>query len=374
MGNRTNRSIETALELLVEQVYTVWKTGNQVALVLLLDIAGAFDTVNHIRLLDNLQKKGVPYWLVRTLKSFLTDRTTTLVVDSKETKPRCLNAGVPQGSPLSPILFLFYNTPLLEKLYQPDLPLMPLGFANDINLLTYKEATAINCSNLELAHKYCLDWACTHGMRFAPQKYTLTHFTRRRGFDLEAPVTLQGTEIQPIPVVRVLGIQLDSKLRWKAQEKAIQAKMDTQMLALQRTTASTWGATMPKARQVYQAVIRSALLYRASIWHQPSVGKPKGPAARLQKQQNQGLRTVLGAYRATPARMLETELYVPPLDLWLNGQIARFQARLERSGIAQEIRNACSTIRTRILRRTNRRAPNNTTETPADTPGAKRRL
>ena len=71
--------------------------------------------------------------------------------------------------------------------------------------------------------------------------------------------------------------------------------------------------------------------------------------------------------------MLETESYVPPLDLWLNGQVAKFQARLERSGIAQEIRNACSTIRTRILRRTNRRAPNNT-ETPANTPGAKRRL
>lgn len=64
---------------------------------------------------------------------------------------------------------------------------------------------------------------------------------------MEAPVTLQGTAIQPIPVVRVLGIQLDTKLRWKAQEKAVQAKMDTQMLALQRTTASTLGATMPQS-------------------------------------------------------------------------------------------------------------------------------
>ena len=60
MGNCTNRSTETALELLVEQIHTIWKTGNQVASVLSLDIAGAFDTVNHLRLLDNLQKKGVP--------------------------------------------------------------------------------------------------------------------------------------------------------------------------------------------------------------------------------------------------------------------------------------------------------------------------
>ena len=74
------------------------------------------------------------------------------------------------------------------------------------------------------------------------------------------------------------------------------------MLALQRTTASTWGATMPKARQVYQAVVRSALSYGAAIWHQPiEASKPKGPAAKLQKQQTQGLYIVLSAFKATLA-------------------------------------------------------------------------
>jgi hypothetical protein len=251
MGNRRNRSTETALDLLVEQIHTVWKASNRVASVLSLDIAGAFDTVNHLRLLDNLRKKRVPLWFVRTVRSFLTSRTTTLIVDNEETAPRQLNAGVPQGSPLSPILFLFYNAPLLEAVNQPDLPIAPLGFADDINLLTYGEATAVNCTNLETAHDQCLEWASTHGMRFAPNKYTLTHFTRRRGFDVQAPVRLRDTVVQPKPVVRILGVQLDSKLRWTAQGQAIQAKMDTQMLALRRTTASTWGATMPKARHVY---------------------------------------------------------------------------------------------------------------------------
>jgi hypothetical protein len=112
-----------------------------------------------------------------------------------------------------PILFLFYNIPLLEKLYQPNLLLMPLGFADDINLLIYRESTVVNCSNLELVYKYCLDWARTHGIQFALQKYTLTYLTRYRGFDLEAPVTLQDTTIQPTSVVQILGIQLDSKLQ-----------------------------------------------------------------------------------------------------------------------------------------------------------------
>ena len=60
MGNRKNRSTEAALELLVEQIHTVWGSKKHVALVLSLDILGAFDTVNYVQLLDNLRKKQVP--------------------------------------------------------------------------------------------------------------------------------------------------------------------------------------------------------------------------------------------------------------------------------------------------------------------------
>ena len=78
---------------------------------------------------------------------------------------------------MSPILFLFYNAPLLEALNLPDLHLSALGFADDINLLTYSKSTAVNCTALESAYDLCLAWAATYGMKFAPQKYILTHFT-----------------------------------------------------------------------------------------------------------------------------------------------------------------------------------------------------
>jgi hypothetical protein len=79
---------------------------------------------------------------------------------------------------------------------------------------------------------------------------------------------------------------------------------------------------------------------------------------------------VLGAFKATPIRQLETESYVPPLDLWLNGRLARFQARMEYSGIAQKVRDACSVIRDRILRRTTRWRQS---AVQPVTPGAERR-
>jgi hypothetical protein len=88
-------------------------------------------------------------------------------------------------------------------------------------------------------------------MRFAPAKYTLTHFTRGHSHNIQALVTLAETTVHPKPSVKILGVILDSKLRWKAHEQAVKQKMTTQMLALSCTTASTWGATMLKARHIY---------------------------------------------------------------------------------------------------------------------------
>ena len=57
MGNRKNRNTELAIRMVTEAVYTAWKR-HAVASLLQLDIKGAFDIVNYIRLLDTMRSKG----------------------------------------------------------------------------------------------------------------------------------------------------------------------------------------------------------------------------------------------------------------------------------------------------------------------------
>jgi hypothetical protein len=64
MDARQQRSVETALDLLTEQIHTVWNSGKFVSTLLSLDVSGAFDTVNATRLLDVLQQRRIPLWLV----------------------------------------------------------------------------------------------------------------------------------------------------------------------------------------------------------------------------------------------------------------------------------------------------------------------
>ena len=116
MGARRGRSVETALEAITDAVHTVWGMGKRnVASLLSLDVAGAFDNVSHERLIHNLKVKGVPTRIVQWTASFLADRATSITLGCRTSEMEPAETGIPQGSPISPILFLFFNAPLIEE-------------------------------------------------------------------------------------------------------------------------------------------------------------------------------------------------------------------------------------------------------------------
>ena len=153
MGNRANRSTELAVRILSDAVHTAW-SRNACASLLQLDLSGAFDTVHHLRLLDTMRAKGLPAWVVRWVRSYLEDRTAVLVFDGEASARRVVPAGVPQGSPLSPILFILYISTLyndLERLRGT----LTIGFADDTNVLAFSRDTPTCCASIERAWKIC---------------------------------------------------------------------------------------------------------------------------------------------------------------------------------------------------------------------------
>ena len=272
MGARKNRSTETALDLIVNQIHTIWQSGNYAASLLALDISGAFDRVVRKRLIHILRAKGVPEPLAAWIHAFMSGRSSTIVLTDSESAEFPVPAGIPQGSPLSPILFLFYSTELLELCNNTNERLSACGFVDDTTLLAYGPSTEGNCRTLTQAHSRCLDWARRHGAAFAPEKYELIHLTQTpRKFNMRARLQIEGVEKKPSTSIRILGVWIDPRLRWGPHVKEVLKRMETRTNALTRITASTWGATFTRARQVYSAVIRPALMYGSAVWHSPPV-------------------------------------------------------------------------------------------------------
>lgn len=133
----------------------------------------------------------------------------------------------------------------------------------------------------------------------------------------------------------------DSFIRWQAYKNG-RGHTSFTPIALTRLAAKTHGVRVARARELYTKVIRSVLSYGATAWHTPTQvgGTPRGVVRGLQATQTRCLRVVAGAYKATPNRNVESETWVPPLDLYLNRWVARTEQRLEETGMARLISSA----------------------------------
>jgi hypothetical protein len=72
MKCRKNKSIETTLEMLIEQIHIVWsKNTNRVVILLSLNVVDAFDMISHDRLIHDLRKWKISMWIINWMNNFL---------------------------------------------------------------------------------------------------------------------------------------------------------------------------------------------------------------------------------------------------------------------------------------------------------------
>ncbi|GFX73254.1 probable RNA-directed DNA polymerase from transposon X-element [Trichonephila clavipes] len=86
--------------------------------ILFLDIAKAFDKIWHDGLLIKLIRLDFPPPLIKSIHSFLSDRTFRVRVDKTLSSPRPIRSGLPQGSLSSPLLFTLYAMICRKLIYR----------------------------------------------------------------------------------------------------------------------------------------------------------------------------------------------------------------------------------------------------------------
>ena len=129
---RVGHSTETALLRVLNALLCCADSGN-LAVLLMLDLSAAFDTIDHTLLLQRLHGSvgvtGAHLWF----SSYLHDRWQYVSVgEASSSTP--LHCGVPRGSVLGPILFSLYTTPLGQLIDKHDIPRQQ--FADDSQLYT----------------------------------------------------------------------------------------------------------------------------------------------------------------------------------------------------------------------------------------------
>ena len=89
----------------------------KISLLLLLDLSGAFDTIDHLCQLQTLKTHFcINGKVIEWIESYLADRKQTVEMDDTESDVLKVPFGVPQGSRLGPLLFskVFKRSPPLS--------------------------------------------------------------------------------------------------------------------------------------------------------------------------------------------------------------------------------------------------------------------
>ena len=107
----------------------------KLAAALFMDVKGAFDHVSKAQLITRMIELGIDGDLVAWTSSFLIHRKIQLVIDGHENKEREIKTGIPQGSPVSPILFLIYISGVFDTVTEASPSVISLSFIDDLGFI-----------------------------------------------------------------------------------------------------------------------------------------------------------------------------------------------------------------------------------------------
>ena len=298
-GFRKNRSTLDQLFKLSQSVSTALKKHKK-AVGVFLDVEKAFDAV----WLEGLKYKlgtvevGLPTKMIRLLSSFLINRHLRVHQDSAISNKIELKAGTPQGSALSPLLFIFYvnDTP------KPPPGVLISKFADDMAAWAIqkqeKRAEKSIQAYLDSLSNWCNKWK----IKLNPSKTQVGLFTNSNTAK-EITLNLGRGPLTVSNEIKFLGLTFDSKLTWRHHIDNVRHRMWLRINAIKAISGRNLGMQSKTLIHLYKMWIRPIALYGAPAYYSAA----KTHINKIQVIQNSALRVALRRTRRTHIEDLHQE-------------------------------------------------------------------
>ncbi|KAG9125840.1 hypothetical protein FRC07_005990 [Ceratobasidium sp. 392] len=319
-GGRDNSSCVDAGAVLVHDVESAWEDGSKASL-LTLDVKGYFDCVNHAPLVYTLRRLRFSHNVCDWILSYLSDRYASFRIDSVIGPRIALSpVGIPQGSPLSPVLSSIYSLPLLVAFDGME-GVSVRAYVDDFTILAVSHSYTNNVETLEAAAVVAETCLRKLGLSYEFSKCELIHFASRKADMASNPaVNLTRADggnhvLRAASSIRWLGFHLDRRLDFKDHTSKMAIKALSVISGIRLLANSVRGLSVVHARLLYRACVIPVLTYGSALWYRGP--KSKGLLGPLIRAQNLGLRWILGAFRTSPVNAMEHVAAILPVPLLL---------------------------------------------------------
>jgi hypothetical protein len=270
-------------------------------------------------LIIKLQKIGISGNILDYIKNFLTNRTFQVKIANSLSDVHHLQNGTPQGSIISPLLFLvmindFPNNPATNlSLFADDSAI----YKASTNLKFLEKSLQKHLSEIE---NWCNRW----GFKISTSKTTVVLFTKQKALQ-KIDLSIHGQKMKLSSSVKFLGIIFDKNLTWKEHFQYISKRTSKRLNLLKCLSSTKWGSDKITLITLYKSLIRPILGYGSIVFQNASNTQQKV----LSTIQNKALKIICASFKTTPISHLEVECGILPLHLQrLESQI-RYALRIK---------------------------------------------
>ena len=299
-GFKANDSTINQLVYIVHNIYNGLEQSKEARMVFL-DVSKAFDKVWHAGLLFKLRQLGITENIVTWIESYLSNRSQRVVIHGQTSSWLPIEAGVPQGSILGPLLFLVYVNDLVDNI-TCDIRL----FADDTSLFEIVQNPTVSSRHLNTNLSHIRQWGKLWRVIFNAIKSLSVVFSAKVNKPHHPPVCLGESAIPEATSHTHLGITLSSNLSWNAHITRIVNKASQRIALLRRFK---FKLSRKALITLYFSMVRPILEYGCVLFDNCG----QGLSDLLESIQYEAAKICTGALRHTSHVKLLQELGWPTL-------------------------------------------------------------
>ena len=253
-GCAEGTSTTHALISITQPVYKATDDSKFFARWNLVDFSKAFDHIHHDTALRKMASNGVPPVLLNWFTAFLRDRKQRVKTGKIESEWRSLNGGVPQGTLSGPLIFVHMVSDLHTSL--PDEKFMDDTTIVEVNSKSHG-------SDMQPAADEVCQWSATNqlGLNTLKTKDMLVSFGNPPDI---SPLIMNNTEIEMVTETKLLGVYIQSNLKWDAHIEYLNKKAASRLHFLRCLKRS--GLSSSELVTIFITMIRSVLEYACPVW------------------------------------------------------------------------------------------------------------
>ena len=294
-GFRKSKSTISELLTLFQTLLDA-KDENKEILLVLYDLSSAFDTVSHDTLLAKLKLYGFDDLAVKWMESYLRQRKQSVCVSGKISEEIEITQGTPQGSRLSPLLFICLMADM--DLWCEGAQLS--NFADDTQSVHISDNKDTAIEKMKEEANGIIEFFTANDLVNNADKAALIYNSKGTGKRIEIEdiggevlTSLSGKETE-----KLLGLHINANLDWKQHVDKISAELMKRLGLLKRIKKRV---PISSLLIIAEAIFNAKIRYGISVYLKPTFEKEDVKTEKLteemrqlQTQQNHMLRMVFG--------------------------------------------------------------------------------